>query len=208
MSPHGPGFSGAGHSHNPEYPDDNWNLYSFLDIAGTTALNVTNPRNVLGIFKPHVMRLNLEPSIKSDADEEIIVIARFVSPVHIRKIMIIGGDSAEEHPRYMKCYVNHDNIDFTNIGSVNSAQDFDLPRNENGTVELITQIHPFTNVNIVTFYFPSNYGSESTSIRYIGMQGEHTHFRREAVQADYELLCTGHSLEQPGSTFGVEEHMH
>ena len=28
---HGPGMGGAGHSHDAEYPDDDWNLYQHLD---------------------------------------------------------------------------------------------------------------------------------------------------------------------------------
>jgi hypothetical protein len=79
---------GAGHSHDPEYPDDDWNLYAMLDRDRTTALNVTNPAQAIGIFKPFAMRLTEQPSIISDADPEILVVAAFTSPVHIRKIMV------------------------------------------------------------------------------------------------------------------------
>jgi hypothetical protein len=88
MAPHGGGMLGAGHSHDPEYPDDDWNLYAMLDRDRTTALNVTNPAQAIGIFKPFAMRLTEQPSIISDADPEILVVAAFTSPVHIRKIMV------------------------------------------------------------------------------------------------------------------------
>lgn len=32
MPPHGPNVLGATHSHNPQYPDDEWNLYAWLRI--------------------------------------------------------------------------------------------------------------------------------------------------------------------------------
>jgi len=32
---HGPGMGGAGHSHDAEFPDDDWNLYQHLDEVRT-----------------------------------------------------------------------------------------------------------------------------------------------------------------------------
>lgn len=73
MPPHGAGMSGATHSHNPEYPDDNWNLYSMIESTTVAALNVTRPTDAIGVFKPFVHRLSNEPELISDSDEEIIV---------------------------------------------------------------------------------------------------------------------------------------
>jgi hypothetical protein len=73
MPPHGVGCTGVTHSHNPEYPDDNWNLYSLIETDTTTALNVTRSTDAVGIFKPFACRLSEEPELISDADEEIMV---------------------------------------------------------------------------------------------------------------------------------------
>jgi hypothetical protein len=200
---------GAAHSHNPEYPDDNWNLYSMLDPS-TTALNVTKPSDVIGIFKPFALRLVDPLEVISDADAEIIVIARFTSPVHIRKLMVVGGGTDDNHPSELKCYVNQDGIDFTNVEALNPAQKFSLPINSQGLVELTTVLQPFTNLMSVAFYFPSNHGDvETTVLKYIGMQGEHTHYRREAVDATYEVLCNGQDIEQPEDVLGAKApHLH
>jgi hypothetical protein len=88
------------------------------------------------------------------------------SKVNIRKIMVIGGGADESHPRELKCFVNNPNIDFTSIASVRPTQEFVLALNIEGNVELITTIHPFTTVNSITFYFPTNFGDESTIIQY------------------------------------------
>jgi hypothetical protein len=215
MPPHGPGFIGATHSHNPEYPDDAWNLYSMIDPATTTALNVTKPQDAVGIFKPFVHRLTEEPVLLSDADEEMIIVVRFTSPVHVRKIMVVGGGSdPAQHPATLKCYANHENLDFTSIGAVRPSQEFALAVNTAGTAELTTLIHPFTNVTVLTFYFPANHGGAAcTSVRYIGLQGEHTHYRREAVDTVYEVLCNGQDIVQPEDAKGAEagglhRHMH
>jgi hypothetical protein len=41
---------------------------------------------------------------------------RFTSPVHVRKITVIGGGDVTQHPSTLKCYVNQENVDFSNIG--------------------------------------------------------------------------------------------
>ena len=45
-------MKGACHSHDPEYPDDDWNLYSMLNPGETTGLNVANRADVVSTFKP------------------------------------------------------------------------------------------------------------------------------------------------------------
>lgn len=209
--PHGPGFSGGLHSHNPEFPNDEWNLYSHIDTNLTSALNISNPiSDVLGIFKPFALRTTENPTIYSDADEEAMIIIRFVSPVHVRKLMVIGGgETHDQHPSMLKCYVNREDLDFTNVEEVQSVQEFQLPLNIDGTVELITSIHSFTNINVLILYFPSNYGADTTALKYIGLQGEHTHYRREAVHTEYELLCTHQEIKQGSDDlFSKESHMH
>ena len=202
MPPHGPGMTGAGHSHNPEYPEDNYNLYTMLDPASTTALNVTQPSDCLGIFKPYAMKSNPNPHLISDADEEIIIIARFTSPVSVRKLIVMGCNNnssmadTSTHPRVLKCYCNQEDIDFTSVQAYSPAQEFQLPVNVDGSIELTTVLHAFTLINSLVFYFPANYGSDHTMIQYIGMQGEHTHYRREAVNATYELISSDQDVKQ------------
>lgn len=78
MPPHGPGMTGACHSHDPEYPDDNWNLYSMIEVDTATALNTTRPNDTRGIFKPFAHRLDNEPELISQSDEEIIVSTQWI----------------------------------------------------------------------------------------------------------------------------------
>ena len=207
MPPHGPGLAGACHSHDAQFPDDNWNLYSMLDHAQTVALNVSRNENIIGVFKPFVRRLSDNPVIISDADAEIIIVARFVSPVHLRKLMVIGSGENQHHPNKVNCYVNHEGIDFTNISAYRIAESFSLPVNTPGTHELlITSPQNFNNITCLTLHFPSNHSNEediSTVIKYIGLQGEHTHYRREAVNANYEVLCS-HQEIPPVNSASIE----
>jgi hypothetical protein len=78
-----------------------------------------------------------------------------------------------------------------------------------GIIEQITLPRPFSNINTLTFYVAANHGFPTTVLRYIGMQGEHTHYRRDAVHANYEVLCTGDEIDNanvkaaPGLNLGV-----
>ena len=92
----------------------------------------------------------------------------------------------------MKVYVNREGIDFSELDEVAPAQVFSLPLNEAGEAFIATTPpHVFTNVTAIAFFFDENHseGEEDTVVRYIGMQGDHTHGRAEAVHAEYELLC-------------------
>lgn len=148
-------------------------------------------------------------NIVSDADPEVIVIARFISPVHVRKIMIVGGGTdVGYHPSQLMCYVNQDNFDFNSVDQIHPNQTFSLEINSMGSVELVTTVHSFTNITSLIFYFPANHGnSDRTVIRYIGMQGEHTHYRREAVNTTYEVLCNGSDVQVEGTVHDVG-HLH
>lgn len=222
MPPHGAGMIGAGHSHNPEYPDDAWNLYAHLVApsneggpstgAQVTALNVTRPQDVIRIFKPYVRRLEPLPAIVSDADDEIIVIAPFVSPVNIRKIIVIGGTAEDNYgscPLHLKMYVNLSPVDFTSIGAHEPAYETDIAVNPDGTRESVLPLNIFNNVTTLIMYFSGAHnGGDNTSLSYIGLQGDHTHYRREAVKAMYELLCPGHGIDVSSIAANAEASSH
>ena len=176
MPPHGGSFAGATHSHDPEFPDDDWNLYSMLETTSIALNTTSNPAEaaVQQVFRPHARKLLPEPLVSSDADKELIFILRFSSPVNIRKIMVIGGGAnTDSHPSSLKCYVNQENVDFASITSLIPAQIFELPVDSEGTVEHHTAIRPFTTVNTLVMYFDDNHGDvDQTSIQYIGLQGK------------------------------------
>ena len=208
MPPHGPGMKGALHSHDPEFPDDDWNLYSHLDRDETSAMNNEEGSIVMDIFKPYVRRLENDVTLSSDADEELLINAVFSSPTNIRKLMFIGGgNSSGQHPNKVKCYVNKDDLDFSNIEQYTPSQEFNLDINELGTIEILTSVREFTGVYRVALFFPSNHGSgDKTTLSYIGMQGEHTHYRREAVtDTVFEVLCNGQDLAEGE---GIHDHSH
>jgi len=151
-----------------------------------------------GILRPFVYRLADAPAVVSNCDQELIINITFTSPCHIRKMMFIGGGPDEQHPLTIKAYTNKDNVDFTNVQDLKPVQVFaNLPINDAGTQEQMTVLRQFTNINNLTLYITDNHGAATTTLRYLGLQGEHTHYRREAVDAEYEVLCTGQDVQAP-----------
>lgn len=203
---HGGGFAGAGHSHNPDYPEDTWNLYQHIEFCD--ALNVTESSDAGGVFKPHVHRLDPEPRLVSDADAEMMIRVTFASPVHIRRIMVIGGGDQASHPAKLKAFVNRPDLDFASADGVAVTEEWDLAANVSGEGFVTTKPARFSNITSVTFLISENLGDEEqTMLQYIGLQGDHTHDRREAVDAKYELMCThmgSKVVEEQGSMYKPE----
>ena len=198
---------GGGHSHNDTYPDDDWNLYQHLERAealngvvlgggeGVTT-NWASPEatgKARCVFKPHARRLEQSPALSSDADEQIIVKVQFATPVSVRKLMVVGAGPASGHPSSVRCYVGRaaEDLDFEGIDGAAPAQVAELAVNEPGEGYINMNRAPFTNITALTLFFPGNHGDEEeTKIAYIGMQGDHTHGQRMAVNATYELIAT------------------
>ena len=50
-------------------------------------------------------------------------------------------------------------------------------------------LRPFSRISFLLLHFPGNHGGgERTRVSYIGLQGEHTHAKRQAVHARYEVI--------------------
>ncbi|KAJ1459394.1 galactose-binding domain-like protein [Pelagophyceae sp. CCMP2097] len=189
------GCGGGAHSHSVEYPDDSWNLYQH--IATAEALNCAT-NDALPVFRPFVRRLEAPgPLLRSDGDEEVLVKVTFRAPVSVRRIMVVGGGDAEGHPVRVKVYVGREDVDFQSLEETTPTMTTSLPVNPTGEAYVATHPpHAFTNISAIAFFFDKNSGDiEETVLQYIGMQGEHTHDKREPVNATYELVCQGHGTQ-------------
>jgi len=188
-------------SHDPEYPDDAWNLYQHVESS--EALNCEGEAQSVaaGVLTPHALRFSAERVLKSDSDGEILLRLWFASPVSVRKIMLIGGrlpfsesspmppDVADlaTHPRELRAYAGRDDVDFASLDDIQPTQRWDLTPNLTGEGFVPVRQAPFTNISSLTLYIKADGGSEEECVvRYLGLQGEHTHVQRRAVHAKYE----------------------
>jgi len=77
------------------------------------------------------------------------------------------------------------NFDDVNI---EADQEFEIMRDMNGTLEYTIKIVKFSSLYHLTIHIPKNFGSETTKVYYIGLRGEFTSARRDAIlMTCYEL---------------------
>ena len=109
----------------------------------------------------------------------------------------LRAEGSGQHPSSVRVFTGAaaEALDFDNAETTAPAQAEALAPNPAGEGYFNCVRQPFTNIMAVAFFFPANHGEgDETGVAYIGMQGDHTHGKREVVHADYELLCThGHN---------------
>jgi hypothetical protein len=77
-------------------------------------------------------------------------------------------------------YTN-DLVDFEEATSKPCAQELDLIQSSREAVEYQVRVSKFANVQNLSLFFPSNFGSESTRIYFVGFKGEFTEVRLSPI---------------------------
>lgn len=160
-----------------------YSLYSKIDINNLECLNESVEGSGKDIFKPWEERLSFDKYVESDADQELLLNIPFTGNVKLKGVVVIGADD-ESHPAKMKLYKNRPRMTFDDT-SLQPDQEFDLHIDTTGTLEYSTMVVKFASVHHLTIYFPTNFGSETTRIYYIGLRGEYTTAHRHGV-----TICT------------------
>lgn len=181
------------HSHHDHPHDDEedaaeaWSLYTQVDTNSTIALNEATPNSLPNVLRPWHQRCDPSlPILRSDADEQLLLKIPFISPVGIRSICVIGAGDAE-NPATMKAFINNEAMDFSTAESAKPVQVFELvERNPEGAVEYSTKYTKFQNVSTLWLFISRNFGADVTEIRYIGLKGVFSRYKREAVHTVYE----------------------
>lgn len=180
------------HAHDEQKHDDNqdgeaWSLYKQVDNNDLMALNEAEPNSLVNVLRPWHQRCDTSlPTLRSDADEQLLLKIPFVSPVGIRSFCIIGAGD-RENPATVKAFVNLEVMDFSTAESAKPVQTFELvERNAEGEVEYPTKFTRFQNVHTLWLFITRNFGAPVTEIRYIGLKGIYTQYKREAVHTVYE----------------------
>lgn len=87
----------------------------------------------------------------------------------------------------MKLFKNRPKMTFDDVGA-KADQEFELQKDLTGSIEYSTKVVVFNSCHHLSIYFPTNYGSESTRLYYIGLKGEFTQARHHGVTiCNYEL---------------------
>lgn len=179
-------------SHDEEYPEDNWNLWQHIVLV--EGLNtVGGDDDSVGVFKPHMRRQDAEPFVLSDVDEELILKVWFAAPVNIKRICVAscGGEDPQSHPSSVRCFTGTpaENLSFDNLEEAVPGQTIQLAIDPQADAFTHCTLRPFTQITFLLLHFPGNHGGlPQTRVSYIGLQGEHSHAKRQAVDAKYEAV--------------------
>lgn len=185
MSGHSHGHGCDGDHNHDETPEMGlqYSLYTKIDLDNLQCLNETVEDSGKSIFKPWEDRLNLEKFVESDADEELLLNIPFTGNVKLKGVIVIGGED-KTHPSKMRLYKNRPYMTFDDT-SLPADQEFDLHPDSSGTLEYSTMVVKFSTVHHLTIHFPSNFGSDTTKLFYIGLRGEFSPAHRHGV-----TICT------------------
>ncbi|KAJ3266131.1 hypothetical protein HDU77_002618 [Chytriomyces hyalinus] len=184
------------HDHDHDGPDRGaeFTLFKHIDKDNIRAYNEAVDGSAKSVFKSWDDRLNDSMVLESDADEQLILFIPFTGNVKLKSIAIRGV--AEHAPSSMKVFINREDIDFSNVESIQEwDQEWELiDPTVNAMMgeipEYPTRMARFGNVRNLTIFFPANVsGSDVTKIAYIGLKGEWTEVNKDPIITVYELAA-------------------
>ncbi|KAH6922529.1 hypothetical protein HPB50_015271 [Hyalomma asiaticum] len=147
--------------------------------------------NVLhGAIEPERIARMTAEYVDSDADEELLFNIPFTGNVKLKSILVVGGD-AGMHPSKIRMFKNRPQMTFDDARAT-PEQEFELQPDASGNLEYPVRAVKFSSVHHLSLHFPSNFGSETTRVYYIGLHGEYTEAQRQGV-----VLCSYESAANP-----------
>ncbi|GAP88991.1 putative 60S ribosomal protein L3 [Rosellinia necatrix] len=213
---HGHGHD-HGHDHDHDHSDDitpvlQKNLYQHIEFDKIVTLN----EHRIGAGKEVVkktwqQRLEPEPELLSDTDEQLIIHVPFTGQVKLHAIKI-RGSLAPSTPKRLRLYINRDDIDFDNVEDMKATQEFQLSQTSEVQDIMVTR-RLFSSVQRLTLFFMDNFapthhsssssvesdeddedddeggsqdGCEKTQMSYLGFQGDWMQLGRAPVNILYE----------------------
>ncbi|KAK0747511.1 PITH domain-containing protein [Apiosordaria backusii] len=216
---HGHDHSGHGHDHaggEHDHSDDitpalQFSLYQHIEFDAVTTLNEArygSGREVLR--KTWAERLEAEPEVESDADEQLLVNIPFTGQVKLHSILLRTSDS-DSAPKTLKVIINRDDVDFGVAEEVQGTQEFELSQTSE-VQEIAVRRARFNAVRRISLFFPDNFGDgdeDVTRISYIGFKGEWMQLGRAPSNILYEAAANpsdhkvkGVGVNQMGSNVG------
>ncbi|KAI0142357.1 DUF1000-domain-containing protein [Hypoxylon sp. NC0597] len=184
---------GHDHDHEHDHSDDitpalQHSLYQHIKFDEISTMNEAAQDSGKAIVKKTwAERLQPEPELESDADEQILMTVPFTGQVKLYSILLRSSPS-DSAPRTLKVFINRDNIDFETAEELAPTQTFELSQTSE-VQELPVKRALFGKVQRLTLFFEDNFGDgeeEVTRLSYLGFKGEWMQLGRAPSQILYE----------------------
>ncbi|WLF77568.1 hypothetical protein PVL30_001286 [Lodderomyces elongisporus] len=210
-------YHGHGHNHNHDGHDhdhvapiptlSSQSLNSKVDLDKVSALNMANPKSDLArIFKSAETKYEVKPVIRSDCDEQLIIIIPFLNGSVKLYSLILRTNGEEYCPKVIKLFKNDTSIDFDNLEGKKPTQTINHPQiglatdiddedgqqtvveSEDTFVEHYLSRPKFTGVEQLTLVVESIHdeSEDQSRIHSIELRGEFTELNRDPVVTLYE----------------------
>ncbi|KAI1447564.1 PITH domain-containing protein [Annulohypoxylon stygium] len=192
------------HDHENDHTDDitpalQYSLYQYINFDGISTLNEAHQDSGKAIVKKTwTERLETEPELESDADEQLLMTVPFTGQVKLHSILLRTSPS-DSAPRTFKLFINRDCLDFETAEELQPTQIIELSQTSD-IQELPVKRALFSKVRHLSLFFEDNFGDDdedTTRVSYIGFKGEWMQLGRAPSQILYEAAPNpnDHSLK-------------
>ncbi|TAQ88047.1 hypothetical protein B7494_g3616 [Chlorociboria aeruginascens] len=198
----------GGHDHSDDItPALQYSLYQHIDFDSITTLNESTPDSGKAIVKKTwAERLEDEPELESNADEQLLMHIPFTGQIKLHSLLIRTSDSSSA-PQALKVYINRD-LDFSSASDLEPTQSFNLSRTSE-IQDIGVKRALFGKVQSLTLFVEDNYGEDTTRMTYLGFKGDWMQLGKAPTNILYEAAANpgdhkvkGTSINQMGSKLG------
>ncbi|KAL8909743.1 MAG: hypothetical protein Q9207_000052 [Kuettlingeria erythrocarpa] len=197
--PHGHGHN---HSHDHDHADDiepalQTLIWKQIDFENIRTLNESeSDQGAKIVEKTWPQRLDAEPSLESDADEQILMFIPFTGVVKLHSVLIRSSEDPSA-PKTLKLFPNRDDLDFSTVSDLQPTQTLELSQTSE-IQDIPVKRTLFGNTYNLNFFFEDNFGDDVTRIYWIGLKGEFSLLNRDAIEVLYEKAANpkDHTLIQ------------
>ncbi|CAL3972560.1 hypothetical protein PZA11_004351 [Diplocarpon coronariae] len=199
----------AGHDHSDDItPALQYSLYQHINFDDITTLNEARINSGKAIVKKTwAERLQAEPDLESDADEQLLIHIPFTGQIKLHSIFI-RASASDSAPQTLKVFINRDDIDFSAASDLSPTQEFKLSQTSD-VQDIQVKRALFGKVQSLTLFVEDNYGEDETRISYLGFKGDWMQLGRAPTNILYEAAANpsdhavkGMPINQMGSHLG------
>ncbi|KAL8689306.1 MAG: hypothetical protein Q9218_004996 [Villophora microphyllina] len=187
-----------GHDHSDEIqPALQTLLWKQIDFESIRTLNESESDSGAKIVeKTWPMRLDPEPCLESDADEQLLMFIPFTGVVRLHSVLVRSSEDSST-PKTLKLFPNRDDLDFSSASDLQPTQTLELSQTSE-IQEMPVKRTLFGNTYNLNLFIEDNYGDEVTRVFWIGFKGEFMNLNREPVEVLYEKAANpkDHTLVQ------------
>jgi len=184
-------------------------IYSEIDFSKITTLNEAEPHAGSAIVqKTWAQRLDAEPELRSDVDEQLLMTIPFTAQIRLHSILI-RTSTAEDAPKTLKLYVNREDLDFATAADLSSTQTLELAQS-NDVQEYPVKRALFDTTRSLTLFFEDNWGYgdvDVTFLAYLGFRGDKISATREPVSVMYEAAANPADHKIKGTVVSMSRHV-